>query len=191
MREIKFRAKRIDNGEWVYGNVSINPLTKKSYIDSYDNVRSYVYEIVPETVGQFTGLKDKNGVEIYEGDKILKFGACESPVVFENGAFGYIFDKDYNFIALTQNNNLEWENNASNNLEVIGNIHGMCENMNEDEIDKIMNDILKEVKQVSEKFPPYHSVHEGYAIMLEEFDELWDEVKQKDKNHTRMYNEAK
>lgn len=61
----------------------------------------------------------------------------------------------------------------------------------DDNIDQIMNDILKEVKQVSEKFPPYHSVHEGYAVMLEEFDELWDEVKLKDKNHTRMYNEAK
>lgn len=67
----------------------------------------------------------------------------------------------------------------------------MCITMNEDEIDKIMNDILQEVKRVSGKVGPYHSVHEGYAVMLEEFDELWDEVKQKDKNYTRMYNEAK
>lgn len=66
----------------------------------------------------------------------------------------------------------------------------MCKNMDEN-IDQIMNDILKEVKQVSDKVGPYHSVHERYAVMLEEFDELWDEVKKKDKNHTRMYNEAK
>ena len=63
--------------------------------------------------------------------------------------------------------------------------------MQEDDIDKIVKDILKEVNQVSEKVGPYHSVHEGYAVMLEEFDELWYEVKQKDKNFTKMYDEAK
>lgn len=62
--------------------------------------------------------------------------------------------------------------------------------MPEYDIDKIVKDILKEVNQVSEKVGPYHSVHEGYAVMLEEFDELWYEVKQKDKNYTKMYNEA-
>ena len=67
----------------------------------------------------------------------------------------------------------------------------MQENEQEIEIDKILNDILKEVKRTQDKFPPYNSVHEGYAIMLEEFDELWDEVKQKDHNYTRMYNKAK
>lgn len=62
--------------------------------------------------------------------------------------------------------------------------------MQEDEINNIINDILKEVKKVSDKVGPYNSVHEGYAVMLEEFDELWDEVKRKDKNYTAMYNEA-
>jgi len=60
----------------------------------------------------------------------------------------------------------------------------------DDKIDQMINDILKEVKRVSGKVGPYHSVHEGYAVMLEEFDELWDEVKLKDKNYIRMYNEA-
>lgn len=60
----------------------------------------------------------------------------------------------------------------------------------EDDMDEIMNNILELVNKISDKFPPYNSVHEGYAVMLEEFDELWDEVKRKDKNYTAMYNEA-
>lgn len=59
-REILFRGKRLDNGQWVYGNY--NYVNGKAYIfpedapDSYDN-----YQVDPTTVGQFTGLLDKNG----------------------------------------------------------------------------------------------------------------------------------
>ena len=126
MREILFRGKREDNGEWVYGYYSRFGYTdkEKDYIIPHYASDLYAFEIIPETVGQYTGLTDKNGTKIFEGDIVTTDIARPYLIVeFRDGCFMFNCndgDKDYYDIMLPI---LDEQQTVYKHGEVIGNIH--------------------------------------------------------------------
>lgn len=119
MREILFRGKRKDNGEWVQGYLyrSSKKLNPFIMLKSEKGAR---YEVNADTVGQYTGLTDKNGTKIFEGD-IVDFS--KHP---DNGDYGtVIYDADETAFGIEYYNIYRGlgENYYPKNIEVIGNIY--------------------------------------------------------------------
>ena len=117
MTEILFRGKRADNGEWVEGDLLQIKYYNKPIVECKimpQTPVSSAYPVLPETVGQYTGLTDKNRKKIFEGD-IIEFHEEIGKIKYSDydAAFDIIFDT--------------WNTNFSvtdeRRIEVIGNIH--------------------------------------------------------------------
>ena len=136
-REIKFRGKRLDNGEWVYGC-----LTRYSDAMSYitvDLIEGEVYEVCSATVGQFTGLQDKNDVEIYGGDVVkvrIKNEYFTAVVSYSKHRGCYVFGQKHPQICYYSLDDIiedaKMRITSSYNIEGIGNIQDNPELLNEE-----------------------------------------------------------
>ena len=125
LRTIKFRGFNKKRGIWLYGNYILNRGAHFIAPQEFADGKTWEdYEVEEESIGQFTGLLDKNGKEIYEGD-IVQWGDTEHKikqvVEFRNGAFGYVYDTIGSFVPYAANTNFDFAAlGTDKRFEVIG-----------------------------------------------------------------------
>ena len=124
-REILFRGKRADNGEWVYGNLIDSDSIVGKIVDFDEEyfIPEFWYKVDPETVGQFTGLADKNGTKIFDGDIVRFYDDSEDELT--NGVV--VFNADFCSFCVSMKGHEDIMLMAHWQYELIGNIHDNTE----------------------------------------------------------------
>ena len=122
MREILFRGKRVDTGEWVEGSLIGNDVIVGKIVEFEEDYfcTEFWCEVDPETVGQYTGMTDKNGTKIFEGDIVRHIDTMRHVVEVVNSEV--YFDTEMLEFGFRYSNEL-FHCQFNNEFEVIGNIH--------------------------------------------------------------------
>lgn len=128
MREILFRGKRTDDYEWIEGSLCTTiPSDEDFYTISYFDFEGYYIEekVIPETVGQYTGLTDKNDKKIFEGDIVVCKQAINGNLIDYYVEIGFV-EMKYGAFGLHRKQGYyrpfkDWLEDYE--YEVIGNIH--------------------------------------------------------------------
>lgn len=126
-REIKFRGRRRDNGEWVVGSYTLIQDADGVWLE---DTNLDMVKVMPETLGQFTGLTDMNGREIYEGDRVTWLRhRMDGSGFLEEGHVRFSVDEQRVFVVnrFTTMDDREMLHDIircrKHNLRVVGNIH--------------------------------------------------------------------
>lgn len=125
MREILFRAKSVYSGEWIYGVPVSNGYITCIFnlIDGLSELKGF--QVKSETVGQYTGLCDKNGVKIFEGDilKTREYGKISDYIIVDGFDTFAVIYKPCRFRLVNRNRRFNFVDIRRDQLEVIGNVH--------------------------------------------------------------------